>query len=360
MEESSCLLFTSTPANVAELAAKLRRGELVAFPTETVYGLGANAHDDAACRRIYAYKRRPLSDPLIVHVVSAAVARSLCILSPAQTALFDALARRFWPGPLTLIVPAGPGLAEVVSAGSGWVGLRVPAHSTAQALLAAAEVPVAAPSANLFAHVSPTTAAHVAADFADRALAVLDGGAATLGIESTVLRVEDNRLCCLRLGSLPLEDLQTFLRLEPGLSSVKCETVTRWAEEGAAVQAPGQFLKHYAPTIEAKVLARSGEHPRLEPAALARCVLVDFAARRAELRSRVARYVTLSETGSLTEAMAQLYALLREVENTPGAELILLPDLAGETGPEAKFAAVVEDKIIRACSGQKITLAPES
>src|ERR1700722_13714950 len=179
MRKRTCL--SNEVIRAAEL---LRAGRLVAFPTETVYGLGANALDEDAVRRIFEAKGRPFSSPLIVHVASIGMARELALEWPDQA---ERLARRFWPGPLTIIVPKQAHVPDLVTAGLASVGLRIPAHPVAKALLEAAQIPVAAPSANRFTELSPTTAEHVRRSLGQKVEMILDGGPCNVGIESSVI-----------------------------------------------------------------------------------------------------------------------------------------------------------------------------
>ncbi len=189
---------------VDEAARLIRAGKLVAFPTETVYGLGANALDAAAVERIFAAKGRPRTSPLIVHVDSVEMARELAARWPAAA---EALAARYWPGPLTLVVPKRADIPDVVTAGLATVGLRMPAHPLAIELIRAARVPIAAPSANRFTELSPTEAGHVPEAIAD---GVLDGGPARVGIESTVLSLADEPVL-LRPGVIPLPEIEAVI-----------------------------------------------------------------------------------------------------------------------------------------------------
>ncbi|HEX5520066.1 MAG TPA: L-threonylcarbamoyladenylate synthase, partial [Longimicrobiaceae bacterium] len=195
-------------AALARAAAVLRRGGLVAFPTETVYGLGANALDADAVRRIFAAKGRPSYNPLIAHVAGAAAARELVTAWPDAA---EQLAAAFWPGPLTLVLPKRAIVPDVVTAGLDTVAVRVPAHPVAHALLAAAGLPVAAPSANRFTQLSPTTAAHVERALGDRVDLILDGGPTTVGIESTVIDLSGERPVLLRPGSIALDALERIV-----------------------------------------------------------------------------------------------------------------------------------------------------
>ncbi len=212
--------------DVREAARRIRAGELVAFPTETVYGLGANALDARAVEKIYALKKRPRTSPLIVHVSSIEMARDLVIAWPPAA---QQLAERWWPGPLSLVLPKRPVIPDVVTAGLPTVGLRMPDHPVALALIREAAVPIAAPSANLFTGISPTTPEHVRAAFGED-VPVLEGGPSKVGIESTVVAVEPGGLKLLRPGMISLGDLEAAA-----------------AQAGEAHPAPGMHEKHYSP-----------------------------------------------------------------------------------------------------------------
>jgi L-threonylcarbamoyladenylate synthase len=214
---------------ISRAAGLLRAGRLVAFPTETVYGLGANALDAEAVKRIFEAKGRPYSSPLIVHVASIDAARELAAEWPAAA---EQLARVFWPGPLTIIVPRSVRVPEIVTAGLPSVGLRMPAHPVAHALIEAAGVPVAAPSANRFTQLSPTSADHVRDSLGDRVDLILDGGPCEVGIESTVISLAGERPRILRPGMI---------------SQTRIEAVIGPVEVGGGAESPGQHPKHYSP-----------------------------------------------------------------------------------------------------------------
>ncbi len=229
--------------SIERAAALIRAGRLVAFPTETVYGLGANALDPAAVERIFAAKGRPRTSPLIVHVDSVEMAQSLCTSWPATA---ETLARRYWPGPLTLVLPKRAAIPDIVTAGLPTVGLRMPAHPTALALIRAAGVPVAAPSANRFTELSPTAAEHVPEEIADY---VLEGAPATVGIESTVLSLVDEPLL-LRPGVIPLPEMEALI----GPIAVASAPL-----EGAHAS-PGMHRRHYRPATPLYLLS-PGDRP---------------------------------------------------------------------------------------------------
>ena len=219
-------------ADIVHAAELIRAGRLVAFPTETVYGLGANALDPVAVARIFAAKGRPHTSPLIVHVESIEMARTLAAAWPAAA---DLLAKRYWPGPLTLILPKRPEVPDIVTAGLPTVGLRIPAHPMALALIRAAALPIAAPSANRFTELSPTAAAHIPATLADF---TLDGGPSRVGIESTVLSLVDVPTL-LRPGAICLTELESLIGPIAQAAAVPVE--------GAAHASPGQHARHYRP-----------------------------------------------------------------------------------------------------------------
>jgi L-threonylcarbamoyladenylate synthase len=248
------------PAIIARAADALRSGRLVAFPTETVYGLGANALDPNAVERIYAAKGRPAYNPLIVHIANASDATMIAAEWPERAAL---LAREFWPGPLTIVLPKKPNVPDGVTAGLPSVAIRVPAHPVARALLDAARIPIAAPSANRSMMLSPTTAAHVAKSLGDSVDIILDGGATNVGIESTVIDLTSPTPTVLRPGTIHAEDLTRVI----GPISV-----ARREQGEIARRSPGMLERHYSPRARlvlvesrevALAVAREREHGRI-------------------------------------------------------------------------------------------------
>jgi len=236
-----------SPSELARAAELIRSGHLVAFPTETVYGLGANALDPAAIDKIYAAKGRPSNSPLIVHVSSIEMARGLVREWPEQA---ERLARIFWPGPLTLVLPKQAHVPHRLTAGLDTVGVRMPAHPIAQALILEAGVPIAAPSANLFTQLSPTTAQHVLAALGDRVAMVLDGGRTTVGIESTVLSLVGSGAVLLRPGMVTRQQIEEVIGPVQLLGPVT---------EGAHAS-PGLHHRHYSPKTPL-ILMEAGQAP---------------------------------------------------------------------------------------------------
>lgn len=241
------VLTVPTDTPLREAAELIRRGELVAFPTETVYGLGANALDPAAIEKIYAAKGRPPESPLIVHVDSIEMARSLVQEWPDKAEL---LANRFWPGPLTLVLPKKSHVPDRLTAGLPTVGIRVPANEIALALIREAGMPIAAPSANRFTELSPTTAQHVRESLGDRVAMVLDGGRTTVGLESTVLSLAGPDAILLRPGMITKAQIEELI----GPIQIGAES------KETAHPSPGMHRRHYSPRTPL-VLVQDGQLP---------------------------------------------------------------------------------------------------
>ncbi|MDO8802863.1 MAG: L-threonylcarbamoyladenylate synthase [Elusimicrobiota bacterium] len=283
----------ATPANIRKAAALIRDGGVVAFPTETVYGLGADGLNPEACARIFEIKGRPRFDPLILHECSAARARKLFSRVPKPALK---LMRKFWPGPLTLVLPKARSVPDIVTAGLPTVAVRVPANRHALALIKAAGRPIAAPSANSFGRLSPTTAAHVRKHLGGGPDIILDGGKTVIGLESTIITFVKGRPVLLRPGGLPLEEIEKA-------AGVK---VLARERNSARPQAPGCLKKHYAPAAALKLVdGESGAKPGRNAAYLA------FSRRPAGSFGAVR---VLSPRGDLREAAANLFACLHSLE----------------------------------------------
>jgi L-threonylcarbamoyladenylate synthase len=304
-------------AAIVRAAALLRAGRLVAFPTETVYGLGGDATDDHAVAAIFGAKARPRFNPLIVHVCDLAEAERLAVFnSPAHRA-----AARFWPGPLTLVLPRQPsaGLSLLASAGLDTVAIRVPAHRVAQALLRETECPIAAPSANRSGRVSPTEAAHVAEEFGDEVALILDDGPTPVGLESTVLDLSGEAPALLRPGAVTLEVLTELLGPIALTSS-------------GLPKSPGMLASHYAPRLPVRVAAtgaRPGE------------ALLAFGP---DAPPGFAEVLWLSRSGDVTEAAANLFAMLRRLDRPTFTGIAVMPI------PEHGLGHAINDRLSRAAA----------
>jgi L-threonylcarbamoyladenylate synthase len=245
-------LQASIPADVARAAELLRSGRLVAFATETVYGLGANALSAEAVAGIFAAKQRPAWDPLIVHIAFTDQLSTITEIPVALTSRISLLTSAFWPGPLTLLLPRSAAIPNSVTAGRGLVGVRVPAQPAAHALLLASGLPIAAPSANLFGHTSPTTAEHVLADLVGRIDAVLDAGPTSIGLESTVLDPTHTPMILYRPGAITAEQLTTATGVDVQLF----DPAANAPDEPQSLPSPGVGIRHYAPRARLVLVTR--------------------------------------------------------------------------------------------------------
>ena len=312
----TALTLRPDPDGLDRAAELLRAGELVAFPTETVYGLGARADRGEAVAAIYAAKGRPAFNPLILHVASLEMAERLAIFPPTARDL----AETFWPGALTLVLPLKPGapVSGLVTAGLDSVAVRVPDHPVARALLRETGLPLAAPSANPSGRISPTTADHVLAGLGDRINAVLDGGPSGVGIESTIISCLGPRPTLLRAGGLPVEAIEAALG----------QPVSEPANADAAPRAPGQLASHYAPRGQLRLNAQApkpGEH-----------WLAFGPAPGATLN--------LSESGDLTEAAARLFDALHRLDDMGAMRIAVSPV------PEIGLGRAINDRLRRAAA----------
>lgn len=344
-------------SDLESAGAALREGRLVAFPTETVYGLGAAITRDDALLQIFVVKGRPFHDPLIVHGTSFEMLQPFLALSPSERVLFETLSAAFWPGPLTLVVPASERLSKWVTGGGSTVGVRFPAHPVARKLISLAGVPIAAPSANRFGHVSPTCARHVEEDLGSADILLVDGGDCEVGIESTVAKIcEEGRVEILRPGVVTEEALRSVL--EP--MGVSVAMARRQYATGTATQeAPGQLLRHYAPHVGAYLLTTASEplEPMSEIAALNQAAVVDFGARHSAHAADAAVYLDLSVQADFPEACRSVFGILRRLESHPEVRIILLPDLSSETDGLSKG---LSDRIERACSRKRARVVGRS
>ncbi len=320
------------PAAIAQAARLIRDGELVAFPTETVYGLGADALNPQAVARIFRAKGRPADNPIIVHIPSA---QDLASLTPQVPALAGVLAARFWPGPLTLVVRRAPQVPYITTGGLETVAVRVPAHPVALALLRAAQRPIAAPSANRSGRPSPTCAEHVLEDLRGRVRLVLDAGPCAVGVESTVLDVTQDPPVLLRPGGVTAEALEAVV----GQVGAPRES------DRAAGRSPGARYRHYAPRA-ALLLAPPGEVEPLAVRLLDEGRMVGIMARRPlQLRHPRARVRIIS--GDLAQYARELFAALRELD-AQGRQVIVAESVA-----EQGLGLAIMDRLRRAAAGSQ-------
>mmetsp|Transcript_10332 Transcript_10332/g.30228 ORF Transcript_10332/g.30228 Transcript_10332/m.30228 type:complete len:490 (-) Transcript_10332:166-1635(-) len=362
---------------------RLRKGGLVSFPTETVYGLGCNALDSSAIIKVFEAKERPLTDPLITHVTENQVAFDLWAADTSDTTSLEgkalhALCDRFWPGPLTLVAEAAPHVPSILMAGTGFCACRSPQHPISIALIDAAKVPIAAPSANKFGHVSPTRSRHVWDDLQHEDVwiveeenqeSIAETSCCQVGVESSVAKIEmtteneRGRITLLRQGAVSLRDIEECLDQAGLAGNFEVMAMTKKAtDETVANVAPGQTIRHYSPDIPSFILSRSLCESAVSPptsdadeAILSKAVLIDFGGRLRAWRDLSIAYQDLSVTADSAEATKGVFDTLRWAEQIQDADQILFPEISDrveDTGasPDALTLAL-KDRLTRAASG---------
>jgi L-threonylcarbamoyladenylate synthase len=340
------MIYPVNEKNLALAAAAIRRGDLAAFPTETVYGLGGDAFNPSALAKIFEAKRRPRFDPLIIHIAGIASLENIADLS-----LLDASAREkirrltaaLWPGPLTLILPKQPAVPDLATSGLATAAIRFPSHPAAQALIRLSTGAVAAPSANRFGCLSPTSAEHVAEQLGDKVDIILDGGRSSVGVESTVLDMTQGMPCIqgllckpriLRPGGVSREQIEAIIG--PVAMGDNSTTV-------AAPVSPGQLKSHYAPGVPLTVLRREEMIAQGYEVGLG-YLFFDGASRDAWKKGDRRHIWTLSENGDAVEAAANLFAILHEMEK-PG-----LSGIRAELAPAGGLGEAINDRLSRAAA----------
>lgn len=341
------MIRSPDPDALDAAAALLRRGELVAFPTETVYGLGANAWDPQAVAKIFAAKGRPATNPLIVHVASSAqLPLAMSEQTSADVRGWLLALGEFWPGPLTAVVPRNGRIPDVVTAGLDTVGVRVPDHPVALDLLRRCEFPVAAPSANPSNYVSPTCAEHVERELGSRVALILDGGACRAGVESTIVTLAERRPRVLRVGALAVEDLARCLRLS--VDELLSGDASHRSSAPSPQLSPGRLPEHYAPRTP---LIFTPEAERIElPSRYGR---IAFHA-DSPLLDAAAAVVQLSERMTFADIARGLFAALRELD-ARRLDLIVV-----DVCPEEGLGRAIMDRLRRAAYGARARAADEA
>ena len=373
----SAKLVPST--DIEKCGEHLRQGGLVAFPTETVYGLGCNALDSSAIIKVFEAKERPLTDPLITHVTENKIAYDLWsadIENSLEGKVLQSLCEKFWPGPLTLVAKAAPEVPPILMANTGFCACRSPQHPISVALINAAKVPIAAPSANKFGHVSPTRSSHVWHDLKHEDVWIVEeqqeknsvGSCCEVGVESSVAKIEmindgeRGQITLLRQGAVSIRDIEECLE-EVGLEK-KFQVVAltkRATDETVCNVAPGQTIRHYSPNIPSFILSMSLYNSAAttlvsdnDKEFLSKSVLIDFGGRLKSWEKLALAYRDLSKTANSAEATNVVFETLRWAENVDCANQILFPEISDEidqnTSQDA-LALALKDRLTRAASG---------
>jgi L-threonylcarbamoyladenylate synthase len=331
MEEAiDMVLYRDVPSQkktgiIGQAAEIIKRGGIVAFPTETVYGLGADAFNPIAIARIFEVKKRPYFDPLIIHIARPADLEKIVLNIPSKA---KKLIDRFWPGPLTLVLPKRQEVPDIVTAGLPTVAVRIPSHPIALELIELADCPIAAPSANPFGYVSPTTADHVRDQLGDQVDFILDGGSCEVGVESTIVSFVEGEPRLLRPGGIPLEEVESVIGMV-AVGSINKEKPS----------APGMLPKHYAP--HTPILLDWSEK---DAAKYGNRKIGLLAFHKISPSSKFSQVEVLSEKGDLREAAANLFSAIRRLDDS-GLDLIL-----AESVPEVGLGRAIMDRLRRASS----------
>ena len=315
-------LYKADKESIKKAAGIIKQGGLVAFPTETVYGLGADVFNPVAVAGIFEAKKRPFFDPLISHICRLEDAE---LLSDNIPDLFYKLAERFWPGPLTMVLPGSPRVPEIVTSGLETVAVRMPSHPVALDLIREAGTPIAAPSANPFGYLSPTSAIHVYKQLGNRVDMILDGGNCHVGVESTIIRLIENRTVLLRPGGIPVEEISEITG-----------PVEISHEKSDLPDAPGQLPFHYSPTTPVKIVNKIGSDILSQNNAGFLFYL------KPEDMPSGERYMCLSETGSLREAAANLFSSLHVLDSL-GLGVIYVERVSSEG-----LGCAIMDRLVKA------------
>ena len=396
--QTTAKLVSANSQSLAECGSRIRSGHLVSFPTETVYGLGCHALDPVAVQRVFDAKERPLSDPLIVHVVKAEQALELWDASSStdqshelEKQVLIALTAKFFPGPLTIVARAKPNVPQIIMANTGYVACRSPSHPIARALISHAQCPIAAPSANKFGHVSPTLAKHVMDDLGNEDVWIVDPSLGSLdeadriehgvvdedsnnvcqvGVESTVAKIQttDNDgdtigcISILRHGAISSNSIREALKKANLDALFEVKDSVQYTPESVNNVAPGQTVKHYSPNVPCYMISldrqqsASEELSNDEKETLSKSVIVDYAGKMLRYKSYALAYRDLSPSGDAQRAAANVFETLRWTECVEGAVRVFVPDLSSEVENKSvregeALVLAVKDKLTRAASG---------
>ena len=375
-------LYEPTFENIKECAEYIKKGGIVGMPTETVYGLAANAFDVDACFKIFEYKGRPLTDPLIVHVSSIEMAKNIIIINKEIEKLFNLLTKHFWPGPLTIVLPANLNLLSTkILAGKDTVGIRFPEHPIAKQFIELSGVPIAAPSANKFCHVSPVNPYHVFEDFKEFPVKILNGGVTNFCMESTVMKIcyEEKKILIFRLGAVSPDQIKNVLEKDDNFKNYKIESLAKKnkisTEELKKIHekqgndnsvtinqdAPGQFLKHYSPKLETYLYDGDDVKDYIKEIQINnKIVFIDYKEiMKKEFLGKKGitemNFLELSKEGDANIVMKNFYNYLHEAEKIPNMEYIIIIDLE-KYMDENSHKLTLLDRMWKAASFKKAKL----
>ena len=375
-------VYDPSDENILQCAEYIKKGGIVGMPTETVYGLAANAFDVDACFKIFEYKGRPLTDPLIVHVSSIEMAKKIIIIDKEIEQLFNLLTKNFWPGPLTIVLKANLDLLSTkILAGKDTVGIRFPVHPIAKKLIEFSGVPIAAPSANKFCHISPVNPYHVFEDFKEFPVKILNGGVSEFCMESTVMKIcpEESKILIFRLGAVSPDDIRKVIDTDIKFKGYKIESLAKKikvsTEDLKKIQeqkgndnsvtinqdAPGQFLKHYSPKLETYLFSGDDIKDYIEEIELnSKIIFIDY---KGIMKNKFLgkkginekNFLELAKDGNANTVMQNFYNYLHEAEKMEGMKYIIIIDLE-KYMDENSHKLTLLDRMWKAASFKKAKL----
>ena len=364
LSQMESTMYPVTDDNVKICAEKITNGEIVVFPTETVYGLGANSLDRNAVEKIYRVKNRPNNNPLIMHVLNWRGAKLYTLLNSNEEKLVQTLVDNFWPGPLTILVKKSDYVPSCVSSGTEWVSLRSPANEIARKLLEYSMVPIVAPSANMSGKITSTHKDHIIKYFRNSKInMLLDEEPTQLGVESTILKIDNNNLIIVRPGVITKDNIMNCLSDKNEFKDINISI----AEIHEQVEHPGSNISHYAPDKKTMLFnfidTELGSEDSLDESIskslhksidyyLTKCACVDFNSKNFHYRDKFGAYVDLSKDGDINEALFNLYNVLHQLDNAPIDNILIFDYWAEKEG----LYATMFDRVMRSCSGMRIVI----
>jgi len=366
LQQSECKLFGLTDQDIRQCADKIVSGEIVVFPTETVYGIGASCMSGKAIKQIYEIKKRPSNNPLIMHILNMRGAKLYTKLSKEEEDIVTQLTDTFWPGPFTILVKKSDYVPNIVSSGTDWVSLRSPSNAIARKLLEYSMVPIVAPSANMSGRITSTYKDHIMKYFKNsRINLLLDDEPTSIGVESTIVKVENNVVSVVRPGVITKDDIVNCLKSSKNencqsASIIQCD-VSEQAEH------PGSSISHYAPSkktllfnfIDSKFAEEVNVDSKITESLsksidyyLTKCACVDFNNKNFHCRDKFGAYVDLSESGDVAEALFNLYNVLHQLEETPIENILIFDFWSDKEG----LYNTMFDRVIRCSNGKRIVI----
>lgn len=369
MESSSeyqCQVYDLSDLNIRHCAEKIRNGEVVVFPTETVYGIGASSLNETAIQQIYQVKQRPSNNPLIMHVLNWEGAKMYTEINGIEDSIVSELTDKFWPGPLTILVKKSVSVPDSVSAKTDWVSLRSPSNIIARKLLEYSMVPIVAPSANISGKITSTYKEHILKYFKhSRINLLLDDDPTSLGVESTIVKIEDNTVTVVRPGIITIDDIRDTLTNSTNESLSMCQVSQCALEEQS--DHPGSSISHYASDkktllfnfIDAKLTEQTGIDGKISSSVkesidyyLSQCACIDFNAKNYHCREKFGAYVDLSKDGNIYEGLFNLYNVLHQLDTVPIQNILIFDYWTDKDG----LYNTMFDRVIRSCNGKRMMI----